>query len=170
MSELHLFPFAEDSENQKYPRAIMYTHNIHRMVNASAGIAVIGTGAHLIYRKLLPPPNPSNSAIPQLPLSKSLVNASFKGMLIGPAIGAIATALVMRNKSWIEWQDRSWWLLANNAHSTDKWSLGGLVIGGALGTALSRRLEISRPRAVVGSAGLGCLAGLSCMLIYRVMV
>lgn len=168
MSILQLFPLAKDAEHQKVPRAILYTHNIQQMVYASAGIAVVGTGAHLFYRKLRPPLNPSNSVILQLPLSRSLVNASFKGMVIGPAIGVIITALEMHKKSWKEWQDRSWWLLALHAKdSTDKWSLGGLIIGGALGTALSRRLEISRPKAVLGSAGVGCVAGLSCMVIYH---
>ncbi len=130
------------------------------------GIAVVSTGARLAYRKLRPPTDPTKYAILQQPFTKSLVSASYKGMLIGPAIGAIATTLLMRNKNLIEWQDRSWRLLANNGQNlTDKWSIGGMVIGGALGTFVSRKFKISLPKAVAGSAGLGCLAGLTCMVI-----
>lgn len=171
MSISQLFPIAEFAEDQQFPRLILYTHVAHRMVNLSAGIAVITTGAHLAYRKLRPPSDPMKHAILQQSFTKSLVNASFKSMLIGPAIGAIATTLLMRNKNLIEWQDRSWRLLANNGQNlTDKWSVGGMVIGGALGTVLSRKFRISLPKAVAGSAGLGCLAGLTCMVIYGKVV
>lgn len=166
-----MFPIAEYAENQEFPRVILYTHVIHRMVNLSTGIAVISTGARFAYRKLRPPSDPTKVAILQQSITKSLVSASYKSMLIGPAVGAIATTLLMRNKALIEWQDRSWRLLSNNGQNlTDKWSLGGLVIGGALGTVVSRRYKISLPKAVTGSAGLGCLAGLTCMMIYGKIV
>lgn len=167
MSISQLFPIAEYAENQEFPRLILYTHVMHRMVNLSAGIAVISTSVHLAYRKLRPPSDPKTVVILQQPFAKSLVNASFRSMLIGPAIGAIATTLLMRNKTLIEWQDRSWRLLQNSGQNlTDKWSLGGMVIGGALGTVVSRKFKISLPKAVTGSASLGCLAGLTCMMIY----
>lgn len=166
-----MFPIAEFAEDQQFPRIILYTHVAHRMANLSAGIAVISTGAHLAYRKIRPPTDPMKYAILQQSFTKSLVSASYKSMLIGPTIGAIATTLLMRNKTLIEWQDRSWRLLANNGQNlTDKWSLGGMVIGGALGTVVSRKFKISLPKAVAGSAGLGCLAGLTCMVIYGKIV
>lgn len=166
-----MFPIAEFAEDQQFPRIILYTHVVHRMVNLSAGIAVIGTGARLAYRKLRPPTDPMKYAILQQAFTKSLVTASYRSMLIAPTIGAVATTLLMRNKNLIEWQDRSWRLLANNGQNlTDKWSLGGMVIGGALGTVVSRKFKISLPKAIAGSAGLGCLAGLTCMVIYGKIV
>lgn len=162
---------AEFAEDQQFPRLILYSHVVHRMVNFSAGIAVISTGAHLAYRKLRPPSDPTKYAILQQPFAKSLVSASSKSVLIAPVLGVIATTLVMRNKTLIEWQDRSWRLLANNGQNlTDKWSIGGIVLGGALGTLVSRRYKVSLPKAVAGSASLGCLAGLTCMVIYGKIV
>ncbi|XP_037051056.1 uncharacterized protein LOC119084993 [Bradysia coprophila] len=171
MSISQLFPMAELAEDQQFPRLILYTHVVHRMVNFSAGIAVISTGARLAYRKLRPPSDPTKYAILQQSFAKSLVSASSKSLLIAPAVGVIATTLVMRNKSLIEWQDRSWRLLANNGQNlTDKWSIGGMVLGGVVGTVVSRRYKISLPKAVAGSAGLGCLAGLTCMIIFGKIV
>lgn len=141
------------------------------MINLSAGIAVVTTGARLAYRKLRPPSEPKNYAILQQPFTKSLLKASYRSMLIAPVVGAVATTLVMRNKALIEWQDRSWRLLANNGQNlTDKWSLGGIIIGGALGGVASRKFKISLPKAVAGSASIGCLAGITCMVIYGKIV
>lgn len=171
MSISMIFPIVEFAEDQQFPRLILYTHVMHRMANLSAGIAVISTVSHLAYRKLRPPSDPTKYAILRQSITRSLVNASYKSMIIGPTLGAIATMAVMRNKELIEWQDRSWRLLANNGQNlADKWSLGGLVIGGALGSVVSRKFKISLPKAVAGSAGLGCLAGLTCMVIYGKIV
>ncbi|KAJ6622677.1 hypothetical protein Bhyg_16463 [Pseudolycoriella hygida] len=171
MSLSQLFPIAEFAEDQRFSHAILYTHVIHRTVNFTAGIAIVSTGAHLAYRKLRPPSDPTKYAILHQPFAKSLVSAASKSMIIGPALGIAATALIMRNKTMIEWQDRSWRLLANNGqNSADAWSLGGLVIGGAFGALVSRKYNVSLPKAMAGSAGLGCLAGLTCMVVYRKIV
>lgn len=110
-------------------------------------------------------------AILQQPFTKSLVSASSKGVLIGCAIGGIATTLMMYSKEKIEWQDRSWRLLSNaGQNNADVWSLGGMIIGGALGTVVSRKFKISLTKGIAGSAGLGCLTGLTCMIIYGKIV
>lgn len=167
MSLSQLFPIAEYAEDQQFPRLILYSHVVHRMINVSAGIAVISTGVRLAYRKYRPPTEPIKCAILQQSFTKSLLNASYRSILIGPVLGVIATTFVMRNKTLIEWQDRSWRLLANNGQNlTDKWSIGGIIIGAIGGSVASRKFKISLPKAVAGSASLGCLAGLTCMVIY----
>lgn len=115
-----------------------------------------------------PPSDPTKYAVLQQPLSKSLLNAASKSLVIGSVVAVAGTALKMRNKDLIEWQDRSWRLLVNNGQNmADKWSVGGLLIGGAVGTVVSRQYKISLPKAIAGSAALGGLVGLTCMAIYR---
>lgn len=69
----------------------------------------------------------------------------------------------MRGKKTVEWQDRSWRLLANEGQvEVDSWSLGGAAVG--VTALLQRRWRdggVGRVawKHVVGRAGVGSMVG-----------
>ena len=66
----------------------------------------------------------------------------------------------------MEWQDRSWRLLANRGQNeVDEWSAGGMVVGG-IENLLSGGFNKGW-KMWAGSLGLGGLAGVTGYLVYR---
>lgn len=83
--------------------------------------------------------------------------------------------MMMRGKEEIEWQDRAWRLLANRGQvEVDEWSLCG-VGAGVVGLMWARKRGPDlkgwrRAVRVVGGAGLGSLAGIGGLFLWRTMV
>ncbi|KAH8649712.1 hypothetical protein BGZ60DRAFT_198840 [Tricladium varicosporioides] len=104
------FPQAQYEEDQTLSHTILYTHVITRFVQAGA---LVGTGlstSTFLLRKfnilLKPSLTPSTYA-------QTLLRAGGTGGMVGVGLGIAATMGRMWGREEIEWQERSWRLLAN---------------------------------------------------------
>lgn len=97
------------------------------------------------------------------------------GGIIGFGAVAVMLPMMMWGKEEIEWQDRAWRLLANRGQvEVDDWSLCG-VGAGVVGVMWARSREFDRQGwrsagRLVGGAGLGSLAGIGALLLWRTVV
>jgi hypothetical protein len=125
-------------------------------------------------------PRPVTSSISYKPQAASfwrstLLSWTGMGGIIGFGAVAVMLPMMMRGKEEIEWQDRAWRLLANRGQvEVDEWSLCG-VGAGVVGVmwARSREFDLQGWRSagrVVGRAGLGSLAGIGGLFLWRTVV
>ncbi|KAI9730138.1 MAG: hypothetical protein M1835_003600 [Candelina submexicana] len=130
---LEAFPHAEYAEDQRSERYILTIHVFHRAFTTGAIVGTFGyLGAAVLLRRRYPNRFPLNL----LQISR----AAATGSVVGPAFAGAGLVLRMYGREKIEWQDRSWRLLANEGQNrVDRWSLAGILLGSGTMLALSRR-------------------------------
>ena len=152
-----VFPHAEYAEDQQYSATILYSHVLYRGIQMGgffgSGIGLVRAG--LQYRK----------AVPAAQVGTAFLRSAGVGGAIGLGLLSVALPLKMRNAQKIEFQDRSWRLLANkHQEQVDDWSLVGSVVGVAGVTATA-----ARPigwRTLMGGLAGGSLAGVGALLLW----
>ena len=162
-----LFPHAAFAEDQPHARSILRLH-VGRagFFVGSLGGVLTASIAHFFPTSLIPSRFRSPSSSPDVaPLKFStrlLRHAGFGGFLfIG--ILEIATALKMKGREEIEWQDRAWRLQENRSQvDMDWWTIGGGIAGGAIATIRGARVgqAMSRWRAMAGGTAVGGVLGM----------
>ncbi|KFA62114.1 hypothetical protein S40285_01708 [Stachybotrys chlorohalonatus IBT 40285] len=156
-----LFPHAPFAEDQPLAHTILTTHVLTRAVTAGS-IASIGiTSVYHIIPRL-------RTSVKGTPFTQRLLVSAGTSSLVAMGLTAVATALRMRGRDTIEWQDRSWRLLENPGQlETDDWTYAGMGVGAAA-LAASRGLRRATGwRGVVGAAGLGSVGGTLGYLAWR---
>ncbi|MCJ1326728.1 hypothetical protein MMC10_003393 [Thelotrema lepadinum] len=153
-------PHAEYAEDQLYDKGVLYAHVGYRGLQSGAVLgAVLGAIRTVRQRKSLP---------------TSLVRAAWlRSIGVGGVIGiGVSMALVplrMMGREKIEWQDRTWRLLANKSQEeVDDWTLPGSVLGAA-----AVAVRGARPigwQSVMGGAGVGSLTALGTLMLWRLIV
>jgi hypothetical protein len=149
-------PRSNEARDQKYAKSILTFHVLRSFATAGAFLCIPTAIASTLYYgpKTLPA------------FSTRLLVHSFRGMLGGIALGAIALEHRMWGKEHSEWQERSWKLLDNRGQmEVDTWILEGEVLGGVgafiaarsgwLHPALTRKTMTT----VVGGMGFGATVG-----------
>ena len=159
-----LFPHAAYAEDQTSAQTILTFHVLRAGATAGAFVSVpIGLGAR-IFSKTVPRPS----------VARALLISSARGTATGFVFAGLALAGRMWGKDAVEWQDRSWRLLANRGQvEADNWILGGGAGGmvAAVVGARRGRLPVGMAdrvgAAVLGSAGLGMAGGMLGQVAYR---
>ncbi|KAI9700676.1 MAG: hypothetical protein M1836_002045 [Candelina mexicana] len=168
---LEPFPHAEYAEDQRFARPILAIHVFHRAFTTGAIVGTFGyLGAAVLFRRRYP----HRFSLNLLQISR----VAATGSVVGPAFAGAGLVLRMYGREHIEWQDRSWRLLANEGQNrVDRWSLAGILLGSGTMLALSRRrgwqniaakdgltsisstATIKKWRVPVGGAALGSIGG-----------
>ncbi|TGJ79608.1 hypothetical protein E0Z10_g9146 [Xylaria hypoxylon] len=148
------FPHPAYAEDQPLARTILITHVGTRAITTGTiiGAGIFGTREAL--RRLRKAAAPST-----VTASRSQLYLRVAGHSTLWTIGIVSLGLAGRmwGREEIEWQDRSWRLMENEAQlQTDDWTYGGMVAGLAA-TALFKR-PVGWV-AAVGSVGAGSVAG-----------
>ena len=154
-----LWPRSEYADDQLYGKAILTLHVLDRGFQAGAIIGgIVGCTRYLWNRR----------RVSGLLFAPGFINA----IGVGAVIGTVSTALILPVRMWnrdlIEWQDRSWRLLANKGQvAVDTFSTtAGLAVAGIL-LARQGRYYKTGWRSVMGGFGLGNLGGISGYMLYR---
>ncbi|KAH6666806.1 hypothetical protein B0J14DRAFT_490548 [Halenospora varia] len=150
------FPQAQYEEDQTLSHTILYTHVTTRFIQAGALVGSgISASAYLLRRfnvLLKPSLTPTTYA-------STLLRAGGTGGMVGVGLGIAATTGRMWGREEIEWQERSWRLLANRGQvECDDWTYSGMV-GGAVAGGM-RKGALPAWRRMVGGAGLGSVVGM----------
>src|ERR1700761_7844588 len=115
-----VIPHAPYAEDQKYPKTILTFHVLRS--GAAAG-AIVSVPIALGVTFFRGPRTLSN-------LNRILFISSSRGLIWGTLGSGVALGLRMQGREDIEWNDRSWRLLANKGQvEVDNWILGGAAIG-----------------------------------------
>ncbi|KAI9721053.1 MAG: hypothetical protein M1812_002534 [Candelaria pacifica] len=165
---LEVFPQAEYAEDQRFARPILTIHVLHRAFTTGAILGTVGyLGAAVLFRTRSPNRFPVNLIrITRVAATGAVASTAFTGLGLIPRMYGLEE---------IEWQDRSWRLLANEGQNrVDRWSLFGILLGSGYMLGLSRRRgwtsiamkhgmkstdSISKWRIPVGGAALGSIGG-----------
>ncbi|PYH93435.1 hypothetical protein BO71DRAFT_381591 [Aspergillus ellipticus CBS 707.79] len=159
------FPHPPYAEDQPLAHLILTTHVLHRGFQLGAGIGYLAGITRSFLKPACsssPPPPPPP---PLLPLPPTAI-----GAVVGMSLSGLALPVAMWGKTLVEWQDRSWRLLESEGQGlVDSWSLGGMVLGVAVGVwGLGIGKVVVRGLSVlVGGAGIGCLGGLVGLVAWR---
>lgn len=152
-----LFPHPAYAEDQPSAHTILTIHCLHRGFTSGAVLGLIAPFARSAYASILRRP----SVFKSIPWSTRLLFSAAVGSLGCTALTAVAMIVRMWGRERIEWQDRSWRILANKTQNReDDWSLGGLILG-AVGVGIMTRRPggvaagLSTWRAMVGGAAAG---------------
>ncbi|KAL8675612.1 MAG: hypothetical protein Q9168_000124 [Polycauliona sp. 1 TL-2023] len=154
-----LFQHPDYAEDQPSGYTILTLHCLHRGFTAGA----IGGLAYPFARSAFTTILRCASHAPMQPWATRLISSAATGSLWGTGLTGIAMIGRMWGRDEIEWQDRSWRILANKTQNReDDWSAGGMLIGAlALGLTSRRgaRPGLSMGRASLGGAAVGSLLG-----------
>ncbi|KAM4056293.1 hypothetical protein HRG_003210 [Hirsutella rhossiliensis] len=171
------FPHAPYAEDQPLARTILTTHVATRAVTTGTILGVGASEALRVIRSLrggkptsptAAPPGgstaPGGSSNGMLP---RLLRPAATGSLVGVGLAAAALALRMRGREPVEWQDRSWRLLANRGQvETDDWTYAAMAAAAAASLASARGRALGLV-GVVGALGLGSVGGMVGYLAWR---
>ncbi|KAL8997502.1 MAG: hypothetical protein Q9188_006316 [Gyalolechia gomerana] len=151
-------PYAED---QPFAHTILSIHCLHRGFTTGAVLGLIAPFVRSAYASIFRQP----ALVNRLPLIARLLSSAAAGSLGGTAFLAIGMTARMWGREKVEWQDRSWRILANKGQNReDDWSFGGLILG-AVGMGIMTRRPggivagLSTWRAIVGGAAGGSILG-----------
>lgn len=158
-----LFPHAVYAEDQHYPHTILTIHCLHRGFTAGAILGLIPPLTRSAFNTVLRRPLPPHP----LPYVSRIFSSAAIGGVGGIAFLAIGMIARMWGREEVEWQDRSWRILANKSQNReDGYSFSGIVIGAMYMAFRTRRghlttamFKIPRWRAIVGAAATGSIAG-----------
>jgi hypothetical protein len=164
------WPTVAYAEDQPYSKSILTTHVLYRGLQTGSLIgAILSVGRHTLSKRSsasLQTATSKLSAFPR-PLSANIIRAAGSGSLAGTVFLAFALGGRMYDKEGIEWQDRSWRLLANKGQvEVDDWSLIGSLAGATVGLG-NPALRALGWRGIAGSFGIGSLAGTAGYMVYR---
>lgn len=153
------FPHAAYAEDQPYSYTILTTHVLHRGLQTGALIGLLaGAGRSFLSRRKQTVVSPA--------IAPSLLRSAGVGAVWGTGFLAVGLVARMWGREKVEWQDRSWRLLANEGQvECDDWSIGGSVVGG-LGVLARDGLRGGAVR-VLGGFSLGNLAGVAGYMAWR---
>ncbi|KAL8940485.1 MAG: hypothetical protein Q9211_002246 [Gyalolechia sp. 1 TL-2023] len=156
-----LFPHPPYAEDQPSAHTILAIHCLHRGFTAGALFGLISPFAQSAYATILRRP----ALVNRFPLVARSLSSAAVGGLGGTVFLAIGMAARMWGRDEVEWQDRSWRILANKGQNReDGWSLGGMILG-AVGMGLMTTgpggivAGLSTWRAIVGGAAAGSVLG-----------
>ena len=156
-----VYPHAEYAEDQLHSKEILALHVVYRgfQTGAVLGAAVGGVRSLLLRRKAVAPALARAAALRSIGM----------GGAFGLVFGIASTPIRMFGREEIEWQDRSWRLLANKyQEEVDDWTVPGTLLG-----ATAAAVRGARPltwRSVMGGAGVGSLTALGALMVWRVAV
>lgn len=149
------------AEDQPSAHTILTIHCLHRGFTAGAIIGSLVSFARSASSTILRRP----TSIVSLPWTTRLLSSAAIGSLSGTAFLAIGMTARMWGRDEIEWQDRSWRILANRGQNEeDGWSAGGIILG-TLGMGIMARrgagLTAGLPmwKSMVGGAAGGSILG-----------
>ncbi|KAI4242329.1 MAG: hypothetical protein L6R40_004058 [Gallowayella cf. fulva] len=158
---LQLFPHSVYAEDQPSAHSILTIHCLHRGYTVGAIVGLFIPFARAALATALRRP----ALITPLPWPTRLLSSAAIGSLGGTAFLACGLTSRMWAREEIEWQDRSWRILANKGQNReDDWSLGGILLG-AVGMGLAARrgggiaARIPRWRTTAGGAAVGSVLG-----------
>lgn len=149
-----LFPHPPYAEDQPLARTILTSHVLLRGFTTGPVLAMLPLTISLLRQPLT-----------ALSPTTRLLHASAAGAAWGTGISAVALVGRMWGRDQVEWQDRSWRLLANDGQvECDWWCLGGAGVGAAVATSTT---SAGRGKNVVmpGLAGAGARAGAARVLL-----
>ncbi|KAL8831218.1 MAG: hypothetical protein Q9170_005389 [Blastenia crenularia] len=152
-----LFNHPAYAEDQRSAITILTIHCLHRGFTSGAIIGLIVPFARTAFTTILRRP----AFVHALPWTARLLSSAAIGSLAGTALTAFGMTGRMWGREHVEWQDRSWRILANKGQNReDDWSLGGIILGAVGMGIMARRpggfmMGISTWRAVVGGAAAG---------------
>ncbi|KAL8733093.1 MAG: hypothetical protein Q9166_002285 [cf. Caloplaca sp. 2 TL-2023] len=156
-----LFPHPTYAEDQSSAYTILTIHCLHRGFTTGAILGLFAPFARTAVTTILRRP----SLATPLPWTTRLLSSAAIFSLGGTAFLAVATTGRMWGREKIEWQDRSWRILANKGQNReDDWSLGGMVLG-TVGMGIAARrgggfvTGIPMWRATVAGAAVGSILG-----------
>lgn len=159
-----IFEHAEYAEDQKYGKTILTFHVLR--AGAAAG-AIVSIPIALGFFAIRKPRTAST-------LARTLLVSSSRGVAIGTVGSGVALVARMWGREDIEWQDRSWRLLANHGQvEVDNWILEGAAVGmiGALALQRTGRLPLGIERQIgttlLGGVGLGMTSATAGYMIWR---
>ena len=152
-------PHAEYAEDQRYEKGVLYAHVGYRGLQSGAVLgAAVGATRTFRQRKALP---------------TSLARAAWLrpigiGGVIGMGVSMALVPLRMMGREKIEWQDRTWRLLANKSQEeVDNWTLPGSMLGAAVAARVARPVGW---RSIMGGAGVGSMTALGALMLWRLIV
>ncbi|KAL8852574.1 MAG: hypothetical protein Q9221_002570 [Calogaya cf. arnoldii] len=156
---LQLFQHPAYAEDQSSAYTILTIHCLHRGFTAGAILGLASLFARTALTTILRRP----SLVTPLPWTARLLSSAAVGSLGGTALLAVGMTARMWGREEIEWQDRSWRILANKTQNReDDWSAGGILFG-ALALALASRRGaipgLPLGRVSLGGAALGSILG-----------
>lgn len=143
------FPQAAYEEDQKYGYTILTTHVLTRGLQTGSLLGTsIGASVYL-YRRA--------RSLPSSNFTTALLRSTGVGAVTGTALLGVALVARMWGREQIEWQDRSWRLLANKGQvECDDWTYSGMGVG-LLGGLSQRGLGW---RGIAGGVGVGSVMGM----------
>ncbi|KAL8676587.1 MAG: hypothetical protein Q9186_006903 [Xanthomendoza sp. 1 TL-2023] len=156
-----LFPHPVYAEDQPSSHKILTIHCLHRGYTVGAIVGLFVPFARAALGTILRRP----TLLSSVPWTARLVSSAAIGSLVGTSFLAFGMTMKMWGREEIEWQDRSWRILANKGQNReDDWSLGGIALG-AVGLGITARRGgglakwQSLWRATAGGAAVGSVMG-----------
>ena len=150
------YPHTEYAEDQPHARVILTGHVVDRAFQTGATIG-LATGA-------------IRSLIRRQPLASTILKPTGYGALIGAGLMIPLLPFYMKDKTDIEWKDRSWRLLENEGQKeVDDFASVGFV-GGVVAAARSEAFRQGRSGRwvkLVGGAAAGELLGVMGYMAWR---
>ena len=97
------------------------------------------------------------------------MNSIGVGSVIGLGLVSAFVHVSMIRREKIEWQDRSWRLLANKPQEeVDNWTVAGSIVGATAFAIRGGRSAGWKP--VMGAAAVGNLTALGALMVWRMVV
>ena len=154
-----LVPHAEYAEDQRYEKGVLYAHVAYRGLQSGAVLGA-ATGAIRAFRQ-------RKSLPTSLARAAWLRSVGIGGVIVmGVSVALVPLRMMGREK--IEWQDRTWRLLANKSQEeVDDWTLPGSVLGAAV---TARGVQPVGWRSIMGGAGVGSMTALGALMLWRLFV
>ena len=154
-------PHAEYAEDQLHQAGILTAHVAYRGLQSGA---IVGAATGAVRAMLL-----GRKAVPSPLLRTVFLNSTGIGGVIGLGIATLIVPLRMMGREKIEWQDRSWRLLANkHQEEVDDWTFPGTILGAA--AVVFRGARPLSWKSVVGGAAVGNLTALGALMVWRLTV
>ncbi|KAI4180531.1 MAG: hypothetical protein LQ348_005184 [Seirophora lacunosa] len=156
-----IFPHPVYAEDQPSGYTILTIHCLHRGFTAGAILGSIFPLARSTFSAIVRRP----TSVASLPWTARLLSSAAMGSLGGTALLAVGMTARMWGREEIEWQDRSWRILANKGQNReDDWSVGGILLGAVGMGIMARRgagftAGMPRWRYMVGGAAAGSILG-----------
>ncbi|KAL8733548.1 MAG: hypothetical protein Q9181_003533 [Wetmoreana brouardii] len=159
-----LFPHSIYAEDQRYAHTILTIHCLHRGFTAGAIFGLLTPLARSAFTTILRRPTLAQP----LPYTGRLLSSAAIGSLSGTALLTVGMTARMWGREEVEWQDRSWRILANTGQNReDAWSFSNILVSALSMVFLTRRgrewpsgiAGITRWRVIVGAAAMGSVLG-----------
>ncbi|KAL8858150.1 MAG: hypothetical protein Q9178_005327 [Gyalolechia marmorata] len=154
-----LFPHPVYAEDQPSAYTILTIHCLHRGFTTGAIFGLVAPFARTAVATILRRP----SLTTPLPWTVRLLSSAAIGSIAGTGFIGVGMVARMWGREKIEWQDRSWRILANKSQNReDDWSASGMIIGAlTLGLAASRGagFGLGVGRASLAGAAVGSVLG-----------